>query len=137
MKEANSFSELFQPLTVLSIRNLAVWNSFAANYIAFFSYKSYSGPENNWLPYFFLQALYTWRHYHVSSQSSLSQTKQTQLLQPLLLGHVFQISYHSCCSPLDSLHVVCIFLEMWLPKWKTLFQLKSEHCARRMELCFW
>lgn len=137
MKEANSLSKLFQPLTVLSIRNHVVWNSFAANYIAFFSYKPYSVPENNWLPYSFLQALYTWRHYHISSQSSLSQTKQTQLLQPLLLGHVFQISYHSSRSPLDSLHVVCIFPAMWLPKWKTLFQPKSEHCARRMELCIW
>lgn len=53
---------------------------------------------------------------HVSPQTVPLQSKQTQFFWSFLIHHIFWTFDHSCCSHLDSLQLVHIFLKVQCPK---------------------
>lgn len=62
-------------------------------------------------------------------------------LQLFHVAHAFWICYRSCCSSLDSLSSVCIFLRGWCPTLDKAVQLMSHHfwvaCNRYLLWLVW
>ena len=64
--------------------------------------------------------------YKVSPQSSLLQTEQPQLSQPVLRGEVFQPSDRFCGPPLDSLQQVHVYPVLRVPELEIVLQVGSH-----------